>query len=167
MIDLLESVRNRCSNLDPAVVERHFHSLPVTYFERYAPTEIVRHVRLIAGLAEDHPVVLELRPVAAQTLEAVVAGYDHPGALSCIAAALAAQGFTLEDVQVSTYVHPASADTDGGPRCFVVVLRVGGQAGGSALAETARRLQERLNVSFSHLERGELVEAQVAAVGAA
>ena len=113
MIDLLESVRNRCSDLDPAVVERHFHSLPVTYFERYAPTEIVRHVRLIAGLAEGRPVVLELRPVAAQTLEAVVAGYDHPGALSCIAAALAAQGFTLEDVQVSTYVHPADDATTG------------------------------------------------------
>ncbi len=166
MIDLLESVRNRCSDIDPSVLERHLHSLPVTYFERFAPADIARHVRLVAGLAPDRPVVLELRPVAAQTLEAVVAGYDHPGALSCIAAALAAQGFTLEDVQVSTYVSPADADGEP-PRCFVVVLRVGGQTGGSALAETARRLQERLTVAFAHLARGELVEAQVAAVDAA
>ena len=166
MIDLLESVRNRCPDIDPALLERHFLSLPVTYFERYAPADIVRHVRLVAGLTEERSVALELRPIAAQTLEAVVAGFDHAGALSCIAAALAAQGFSLEDVQVSTYVDHASAEADAGPRCFVVVVRAGGQAGGSALAETARRLQERLTVSFGHLARGELVEAQVAAVDA-
>jgi hypothetical protein len=164
MIDLLESVRKHCLDLDPALIERHFRSLPVTYFERYAPAEIVRHLRLIAVLAEDRPVALELRPFAAQTLEAVVVGFDHPGALSCIAAALAARGFSLEDVQVSTYLNPSSGGADAGPRFFVVVLRVGGPAGGPALSETARLMQECLTVSFVHLAHGELVEAQVAAV---
>jgi tRNA A-37 threonylcarbamoyl transferase component Bud32 len=164
MIDLLESVRKHCPDLAPALMERHCQSLPVTYFERYAPAEIARHVRLIALLAEDRPVALELRPFAAQTLEAVVVGFDHPGALSCIAAALAARGFSLEDVQVSTYLDPDSGGADAGPRFFVVVLRVGGPAGGPALSETARRMQDRLAVSFAHLAKGELVEAQVAAV---
>jgi hypothetical protein len=164
MIDLLESVRKHCLDLDPALMERHFHSLPVTYFERYAPAEIGRHLRLIAVLAEDRPVALELRPFAAQTLEAVVVGFDHPGALSCIAAALAARGFSLEDVQVSTYLDSSAGGADAGPRFFVVVLRVGGPAGGPALSETGRLIQERLALSFAYLAKGELVEAQVAAV---
>jgi tRNA A-37 threonylcarbamoyl transferase component Bud32 len=162
MIDLLESVRKHCPDLPPALMERHFQSLPVTYFERYAPAEIGRHLRLIALLAEERPVALELRPFAAQTLEAVVAGFDHPGALSCIAAALAARGFSLEDVQVSTYLDSGSADAD--PRFFIVVLRVGGPAGGPPLSETTRGMQDCLAVSFAHLAKGELVEAQVAAV---
>ena len=153
MIDLLESVRKRCPDLDPALMERHFHSLPVTYFERYAPAEIARHLRLIAGLAEDRPVALELRPFAAQTLEAVVVGFDYPGALSCIAAALAAHGFSLEDVHVSTYLDPASDGGDAGPRFFVVVLRIGGPAGGPRLSETARVSARTLAASFAHLAR--------------
>jgi len=64
--------------------------------------------------------------------QAVAVGFDHPGALSCIAAALAARGFSLEDVQVSTYLDPSSGGADAGPRFFVVVLRVGGPAGGQS-----------------------------------
>ena len=73
-------------------------------------------------------------------------------------------GFSLEDVQVSTYLDASAGGADAGPRFFVVVLRVGGPAGGPALSETARSVQERLAVSFAHLAKGELVEAQVAAV---
>jgi hypothetical protein len=67
MIDLLESVRNRCPDVDSIVAERHFHSLPVTYFERHAPAEIARHLRLIAGLTEEgeqaeFPLVAECMP---------------------------------------------------------------------------------------------------------
>ncbi len=164
MIDLLESVRKHCLDLDQTLMERHLHNLPITYFERYAPAEIVRHLRLIAVLTEERPIALELRPFAAQTLEAVVVGFDRPGALSCIAAALAARGFSLEDVQVSTYLDPSSGGADAGPRFFVVVLRVGGPAGGPALSEAAQLIQERLTISFAHLAHGELVEAQVAAV---
>ena len=46
MLNLLDAVRSQCAGLDDGLVERHFHSLPATYFERYSSPEIARHLRL-------------------------------------------------------------------------------------------------------------------------
>src|SRR5262249_29489209 len=103
MVNLQDSVRSQCGELDAALVERHFRRLPPGYFERYSAAEIARHLRLLAGVSGEHTVRAEIRPLSAHTFEVIVVGLDHSGTVSCITAALAAQSFNLEDLQVATY----------------------------------------------------------------
>jgi hypothetical protein len=109
MLNLFEAVRAQCDGLDPSLVEMHFRRLPTSYFERYSPSDIVRHLRLLADLGGLHLAEIEVRPLASQAFEVVVVGMDFPGTVASITAALAAYGFDLEDVQVSPYLDTASA----------------------------------------------------------
>lgn len=138
MFNLAESIRDQCPDLDPTLVERHFQSLPSTYFERYSAEDIKRHLHLIARLCGGQPVAVELRPLTTQTFEVVVAGFDYPGALACITAALAVHGFSLEDVQVSTYFGPEGETVESSdPRCFVTVLHMSGKLRGTSAPRLA------------------------------
>ena len=143
MVTLIESVRSLCPDLDPVLVTRHFHCLPAAYIERYSIAEIVRHLRLLAGL-NGGAVGVEVRPLASQTFEVTVAGIDHSGILACVSTAFAALGFGLEDVQLSPYLDMGSnTDGTGQPRYFIIVLRVSGSLRGQTLPEFTEALRER------------------------
>ena len=164
MLNLFESVRGQCADLDPAVVEMHFRRLPPSYFERHAPTEVARHIRLIASLAGVRSVDVDVRPLAARAFEVVVVGQDHPGTVACITGALAAYGFDLEDVQVSTYLEAGNASTSTPePTYFVIVLRISGNMPGRSLANFIGQFRDRLQAAFGHLAQGNLREAQTVA----
>src|SRR5438067_10341437 len=164
MLNLFDSVRGHCEDLDPALLEMHFRRLPTSYFERYSAAEVARHVRLLAGLAGPHPIDVEVRPLASHAFEVVVVGDDHPGTVACITAALAAYGFDLEDVQVSPYLDPEfRIDGTSEPTYFVIVLRISGGLRGRSLNDFAGGLRERLRSAFSHLAQGHLFEAQTVA----
>ncbi len=72
MVNLLDAIRSHCTDLEPSLLERHFRRLPPTYFERYSAADIARHLHLLGGLQGDHPVEVEIRPLAAY--ESVAAG---------------------------------------------------------------------------------------------
>jgi tRNA A-37 threonylcarbamoyl transferase component Bud32 len=164
MLNLLDSVRSQNQDLDSALVDMHFRRLPTSYFERFAPAEIARHLRLLAGLAAIHSVDVEVRPLAAHAFEVVVVGVDNPGTLACVSAALAAYGFDLDDVQISPYLDAEPGP--GGvqePKYFVIVLRLSGTLRGRTLAEFRDDLRDRLRLAFVHLIQGNLLEAQTVA----
>lgn len=161
MVNLVDSVRGHCPDLTAGLLDMHFRRLPEAYFERYSAAEIGRHLRLLARLTEQLPIEAEIRPLAAQTFEVLVVGGDHPGTLACITAALAADGFNVADVQVSTYGDVDPPDSE--PSYFVVLLRISGQLRGRSLAELAGRLRERLRAAFVHLSQNHLLEAQLTA----
>ncbi|HEX5269250.1 MAG TPA: hypothetical protein VFW33_02120, partial [Gemmataceae bacterium] len=161
MVSLQDSVRGQCPDLAPALVARHFDSLPASYFERHSVADVVRHLRLLAHLSAAAPVDVEVRSLAAHAFEVTVVGTDHPGTVACITTALAALAFSLEDVQVAPYLD--EGDTAAGPRYFVIVLRVSGSLRGQSLAEFTDLLRERLRLSFAHLEHGDLLAAQAVA----
>jgi hypothetical protein len=161
MVSLQESVRSQCPDLDPALVVRHFDSLPASYFERFSVADVVRHLRLLAHLTPAALVDVEVRPLAAHAFEVTVVGTDHPGTLACVTTALATMAFSLEDVQVAPYLE--GDDPGAGPRYFVIVLRVSGSLRGRPLAEFTDDLRERLRQSFAHLEQGDLLAAQAVA----
>ncbi len=164
MLNLLDSVRGQCPDLDAGLVEMHFRRLPATYFERYSAADVARHLRLLAGLHGPNPVDVELRPLAARAFELVVVGVDYPGTLACITAALAAYGFDLEDVQVSPYLDPGNGTADPTePTFFVIVLRVSGGLRGRSLADFVAELRSRLRLAFAYLAQGNLIEAQTVA----
>jgi hypothetical protein len=164
MLNLLDSVRAQCGDIDPAVVESHFRRLPTGYFERYSTSEIARHLHLLAALDGPHPVEVEIQPLAAQAFEVVVVGEDHAGTVACITAALAAYGFDLEDVQVSSYLDPEPwPDRNVEPNYFVIVLRISGSLRGRSLTDLAAGLRDRLRLAFGHLAQGHLLEAQTVA----
>jgi RNA polymerase sigma factor (sigma-70 family) len=163
MVSVIDTVRSLCADLDPALVERHFASLPAAYFERYSVAEIARHLHLLAHLASA-PVEVELRPLAPQTFEVTVVGTDHSGTLACITTAFAALGFSVEDVQVAPYFDGDTASGEGAPpRYFVVALRVSGSLRGQAPADFTAALRERLGQAFAHLAQGDLLAAQTVA----
>src|SRR5262249_54841389 len=167
VINLALAVRSQCADLDAGVVEAHFRRLPPAYFERYSATDIVRHVRLLAGLARDQRAAVEMRPLASTTFEVLVVGVDHTGTMACITAALAAAGFDLEDVEVASYLPTeANASPLGDPCFFVIVLRVSGNLRGRPPANWAVDFQSCLEVAFGHLAQGNLLEAQAVAAQA-
>lgn len=161
MLDLLDAIRSH-GDLDEAILERHVRRMPPSYFDRHAPAEVARHLRHVAVLTLDTPLMLELRPLAAQVFDVLVVGESHPGAVACITSAFASEGFDLEDLQLAN-----STDDGTGPAYFVVDLRVSGPAKGRAAAEVADRLQSRLRDAIGFLRRGQFVEAQASATGTA
>jgi hypothetical protein len=140
----------------------HFRRLTAAYFERYSAADIARHLHLIAGLNAEKPVDVEIRPLASHAYEMLVVGLDHSGTVACIAAALAAHGFNLEDVQVASYLATEDMSAGSEPSYFVVSLRMSGNPQRS-LPDLAADLRERLRLAFSHLAQGNLLEAQTVA----
>jgi hypothetical protein len=165
MIDLRESVRRHCPDLDPALVDRHFRCLPAGYFERFAAADVARHLRLMATLTPELPVAVEVRRLAAATFEMVVVGEDRTGTVACITAALAADGFALEDVHAATYLGAEPPSGEALPMYFVVFLRVSGPPAGRPVADLTAELRGRLARAFAHLARGDFHEAQAVAAG--
>ncbi len=163
MVDLQEAVRGHCADLDPALLERHFRRLPPTYFERYSAEDIARHLRLLAGMKGEPPVDVEIRPLAFHAFEVLVVGEDHSGTLACITASLAAFGYNLEDVQVTTYLATDPGPDVVEPNYFVILLRISGNPHGKSVTELAQELRQRLEVAFGHLAEGKLLEAQTVA----
>ncbi len=158
MVNLTDAIRARCNDLEAGVVETHFRRMPADYFERYSAADIARHLRLLAGLRAGLVVDVDVRSLATHTFEVLVVGVDCAGTLACITAALAADGFDLEDVEVSTY-----QDAEGEPTYFVIPLRVSGSLRGRSARALALSLRERLRVAFGFLTQGNLIEAQAAA----
>jgi hypothetical protein len=161
MVNLMDAIRGQCADLDAALVEMHLRRLPSTHFERYAPAEIARHLRLLAGLVGPHPVNVSMRPLAGQVFELVVVGVDYSGTVACITTALAAEGFDLEDVQVSPYLDAGGEPAE--PSYFVIVLRVSGTLRGQSLVEFSAAFRARLSIAFGFLAQGNLLEAQAVA----
>lgn len=161
-MNLQQSVRSHCPDVDPALVEMHFRRLPPAYFERFSAAEIARHLHLLGGLQGPGPVEVELRPLGGHTFEVVVVGQDYSGTVACVTGALAADGFDLEDVQVASYLEPDSPAC-GEPTYFVILLRVSGSLGGRSLSEVSESLRQRLKSAFVHLAQGRFLEAQTAA----
>ncbi|HEV3256847.1 MAG TPA: protein kinase [Gemmataceae bacterium] len=164
MLNLVDSVRSHCGDVEPGLVDMHLRRMPATYFERHSPADIARHLHLLAGLTAEHTVEVDMRPLMLHAFEVAVVGIDQSGTLACVTAALAAYGFNLEDVQVATY-----AATDSGPTAatepsyFVILLRVSGNLRGRPVQELAEELRARLEVAFSYLAEGNFLEAQTVA----
>lgn len=161
-MNLADTVRSQCADPGPlGLVDAHFRRMPPSYFERHSPAEIVRHVRLLAGLTAERAVTVEIRPLAAHAFEVLVVGVDHSGTVACITAALAAHGLVLEDLQVASYFSTElEAFQAGEPNYFVVELRMSGAVRGRPLPDLADALAERLRAAFTHLAAGNLLEAQ-------
>src|SRR3954469_20426579 len=100
MLPLNDAVRQHCHGLEAGLVERHLRRMPAAYFERFAVTEVARHVRRLADVSVTEPVSIETRELGRQVFEVLLGCVDYPGALACVTSALAADQFNLEDVQI-------------------------------------------------------------------
>jgi hypothetical protein len=163
-LNLVDAVQGQCPEIDGDLVERHFYRLPATYWERYSPADIARHLRLLAHLTPVNLVEVEVLPLAAQAFEVTVVGYEHSGTLACVTTALAAFGFDIDDVQVAAYLDTGDASSaEVEPRFFVLVLRISGPLRGQSLLDLTWGLRDRLRIAFTFLAKGNLPEAQAAA----
>jgi serine/threonine-protein kinase len=161
MLNLVDAVRSHCTDLDPALVERHFRRLPASYFDRHSAAEIAHHLRLLANLHSPGAVEVEIRPLAAHAYDVLVVGVDYPGTVACITASLAAYGFDLEDVQVAVYLDADEDSTDAAePTYFVILLRLSGSLHGRSVSEMTCELRDRLARATIHLAKGHFLEAQ-------
>jgi hypothetical protein len=161
MLNLMESIRGQCHDLSPLLIEGHFRRLSNSYFERYSTAEVARHLRLLAMVTPETAVEVDFRPLTAHAFEVTVVGIDHPGTLACVTAALAANGFDLEDVQISIYLDGSNRAEE--PNLFIIVLRVSGSLHGRAPIDLSAELRERLAVALGHLAQGNFPEAQAVA----
>jgi serine/threonine protein kinase len=169
MTDLFHSIIKHCPGVPPALLEQHVRRMPESYAERYSPTEIARHLKLLTRLGDEHPVEVEVRPLGGPYYEVCVVGFDRTGVLAAITTALASDDFDVQDLQLSTYMpehaHEHKEDGRGEPAAahFVDVVRVASNRRGRPVAEIAGDLRDRLTLAFKHLAEGNLQGAQSAA----
>jgi hypothetical protein len=168
MSDLLQSIIKHCPGVPPALLEMHIRRMPESYSERYSPTEIARHLKLLSRLSGEHAVEVEVRPLGGPYYEVCVVGFDRTGVLAAITTALASDDFDVKDLQLATYLPEHGADVEGTPDApvsarFVDVVRVACNRRSRPAPEMARELRDRLNLAFKHLAEGNLLGAQSAA----
>src|SRR5581483_903054 len=161
MLNPKELVANTCADVPAALIDMHFARMPETYFERFAPGETARHVRLLNKLRDGKLATVEMRLLGGSLYEVAIAGVDLTGVLACITSAAAADGFSVQDVQLFTWLAPAEGSQE--PTYFIDVLRVSGSLRGRAMQAAADDLQKRLQRSFQCLSEGRLADAQAAA----
>jgi Protein kinase domain len=162
MLNPLDMIHGLCSNLDPALVERHLRRMPAAYFERYSAADIARHIRLLAELTSEKPIAVEVRPLGAAVYEVVVGCGNLSGSVACVTTALAADRFDLVDVQIASY-EEAPDLVPPEPSLSVIQLRVSGPPDIHPTADLAVALHARLTPAFAHLAEGQFLEAQAAA----
>ena len=163
MRSLEEAVRRHCADLSADLVEMHLRRMPGPYTERCSPADIARHLRLLARVTPEVRIMAELRPLTGQAFEVSVVGEDHTGLMACMTAALTADGFNLEDVQVATYLENAPGTVE--PSYYVVQLRVSGLLRGRSVADLNDGLCRRLQAAFDLVMQGRFLEAQAVAAG--
>jgi serine/threonine protein kinase len=165
MADLQQSILKYCPGLSDSLLRMHCRRMPESYTERYSPSEIARHLRLLARLDDEHPVEVDFRPLGGKSYEVCVVGFDRTGVLASITSALATDDIDVHDLQIATYSPAEDDGTEAGaetPR-FVDVALVSCNLRGRAIAEVANDLRERLGLAFQHLAEGNLKGAQTAA----
>ena len=162
MTDLLAAVRRLCADLDAPLVDQHFRALPAGYFERHNPTEVARHIRLLSRISSARPLLVAVDALANAACDVCVAGFNRPGLVACVTAALAADGFDLVDLHLATYAADAVPDQAPGVP-FVVQLRVSGLSGETLADAQQASLQARLGSAWWHLDAGHFLDAQRAA----
>lgn len=161
MLNLAESLKQHCADIDPALVARHLQRMPNEYFERFAVTEIARHLRLLSEVTATQPLALDAKSLGPQVYELIVASFDYQGTVACITTALAADQFNLEDLHISSAVSPPATNDDE-TDFSIIVLRISGATDDPA-EELTERLHDRLQAAFLHLAAGNFLEAQAAA----
>jgi hypothetical protein len=160
MVELASSLRKQCPTVPPALVEAHLRRMPENYLESYSPSEIARHLRLIARLSPEQPIEVEVRHLGGRDYEVCVVGFDRTGVLAAITTALASHGFDTQDLHLGTYQSDPDHETDRSR--FVDVARVSAKERCN-VADVASDLRERLRIAFHHLGEGDLLGAQTAA----
>src|SRR5436305_10994291 len=103
MLSPQQIAAKHCPGVPGELVEMHFGSMPDTYFERFAAADVGRHVRLLHKLADGKLIAVEMRPLGPSLYEVAIAGVDLTGVLACITSAVAADGFSVQDVQLFTW----------------------------------------------------------------
>lgn len=161
MLNLAEALRHHTQGVELSLVERHLHQMPPSYFERYAVTEIARHIRLLAEVSPVDPLAIEVRSLGPSVYEMLVGCIDYPGTIACITTALAADHYNLEDLQIASYTEPQSYHLDE-PDYSIIVLRVS-HSNDDPAEELTERFHDRLRSAFVHLAAGNFLEAQAAA----
>src|SRR5262245_7910615 len=125
MLNLAESLKQHCADIDPALVSRHLQRMPNSYFERFAVTEVARHLRLLAEVSPNQPLALAVNSLPLQASQLAVSCQDYQGTMACITTALAADQFNLEDMHISSATAPTSPNTDA-TESSVIELRTSG-----------------------------------------
>jgi serine/threonine protein kinase len=134
--------------------------MPSGYFERFAITNVARHIRLLSEVTATEPLALDVRPLGPHVFELLIVCVNFTGTIACVTTALAADQFNLEDLQISNSIDD-TGDGDN-PDYSVIVLRVSGPNDDPA-EELTERLHDRLRAAFVHLAAGHFLEAQAAA----
>jgi hypothetical protein len=160
MPDSLDDLRSLSVGLPEGLLDRHARRMPPSYFDHYSAADVSRHLRLLHGLRPGEPVAVEIGSLAAQAFDVLVVGESQSGTVACITAALAADGFDLEDLHLATY---ADEPPDDEPPFFVVQLRVSGPLRGQTVADLTNSLRDRLRLAFAYLGQNRFREAQAAA----
>ena len=163
MSNLEQSILRHYAGVTPTLLEAHLRRMPESYVERFSPAEIARHLRLTARLADDRPVDLEIRPLGGGYYDICVVGFDRKGILASITSALAAEGFDIHDVQLSSYGPADDEPAPGETAQFVDTMRASCELRGRAVAGLADGLRGRLTQAFHHLSAGNFHDAQAIA----
>ncbi|HIE10268.1 MAG TPA: glutamate-ammonia-ligase adenylyltransferase [Kiritimatiellae bacterium] len=145
----VQDILKLAPEIDRSLAEEHLHQLGEDYFRAFSPDDIGRHLRGLARLSAEQPVVVQHASHEA-LLELTVLGFDYPGAFSLIAGVLSSSGFSIQSGLVFTYRkrQPATG------RRRIIDTFLGRVDTDLSREEWLTLLEERLLVVFRTLEQG-------------
>lgn len=116
-----QHLKQLCPDADERLVREHLARLDDSYFRRFGPEEVARHVRGLSRVTPEHPVEVLAVPGADNRCELTVLAFDYPGEFSLITGVLAGLGFSIVTGDVYTYARAAAP----GPESRQALLRRG------------------------------------------
>jgi glutamate-ammonia-ligase adenylyltransferase len=173
----LESMRERCPDVDPRLVEEHLNRLGQRYFDRFSEHEIREHLLALSRLRPDHPVELILRDAGHRQVDVTVLGFDYLGVFSLMTGILAGMGFHISSGDVFTYRRREQASPrrgwQGGQPPFagrpdplgrrrIVNHFFGSRRRESGFEAWAQEIEKSISDAFLLLERGDSQSAEKA-----
>jgi len=145
----IQDILKLAPDIDRALAEEHLQRLGEDYFRSFALEDICQHLRGLARLSAEQPVVVQSIS-REDLLELTILAFDYPGAFSLIAGVLSSSGFSIQSGQVFTY---RAAPGDAGRRRIVDTF-LGQVDTDLSREEWLALFRQRLREVFGILEQG-------------
>ena len=98
-----ESLLALCPDIDPEFVRLHTESLGSRYFDVFSGEETAHHIRDLARLSPERPVVVHIKRESSSRIACTVLGFDYPGEFSLITGILTGLGLNILSGDIFTY----------------------------------------------------------------
>ena len=99
----IQALRQFCTGIEDTFISMHLQRLSNRYFEWFTIKEIGNHIRTLASLSIENPVVVEAKRTEDGRICCTVLSFNYVSLFAVITGTLASTGFNIHDGNIFTY----------------------------------------------------------------